>query len=186
MADEEGSELSPADKKRFSKAARQLASYINFMRWTANFRRNEVLPHPRHRQILLLSPMQSSRFCFAMEGETIMLGVQDFECAWAAQMPIECAYISDRLYLVVKGVPVISGRMSDMAIGIYVDDEKKRQRMREANFVQLVRVDVEDGRVAQVGRAIGLGFELRRGDIVNQLEEVRLAEQKTTDVSRFL
>lgn len=108
--EDEGPKISPEERARIAKSARQLASYVNFLRWAANFRRDEIARHPSHDRVMLLSPMQSGRFSFALEGQTLLLGVQPFEAAWAASMPFDCAYVSDRLYLSVQGVGLLTPR----------------------------------------------------------------------------
>ncbi|WP_240533886.1 hypothetical protein [Aeromonas veronii] len=115
---DEGPQISPEERARIAKSARQVAAYANFLRWTANFRRDEVVKHPNHDRVMLLSPMQSGRFSFAIEGDTLLLGVQDFEAAWMAAMPFDCAYVSDRLYLSVEGVACMDAKLPPLALGI--------------------------------------------------------------------
>lgn len=157
-------ELSQEDKERIKKSALQLASYVNFMRWSANFKREEIKVHPTHgKKIFLLSVMQSGRFSFLIQGDTVILGVQGFECAWMASMPFACAYVDDRLYLQVDAVECLGAKMSGLTLGIFVDDEKKLSAMKMAKYLQLVRVSVHNGSVTEVGRAIGLGFPIKSG-----------------------
>lgn len=58
---DEGPQISPEERARIAKSARQVAAYANFLRWTANFRRDEVVKHPNHDRVMLLSPMQSGK-----------------------------------------------------------------------------------------------------------------------------
>lgn len=181
MSDPE--ELSPEDKERIKRSALQLASYVNFMRWSANFRREEIKMHPTHgRKIFLLSLMQSGRFCFLVQGDTIIFGVQEFECAWMAHMPFSCAYVDDRLYLKVDSVECLGAKMSGLTLGIFVDDEHKLNAMKKAKYIQLVRVSVRNGEVTEVGRAFGLGFPIKSGLIKALMAEV---DQKQIDSGRF-
>jgi len=185
MAEQEGPLLSPEEAARFAKAARQLIAYMNFMRWSANFRRDEVINHPQHSQVVLLSPMQSARFSYAMDHDTAILGVQNFEAAWAAAMPFDAAYVSDRLYLRVKSVSILSGQMPDLTIGIYFNDRRKLAEIAKASFLQLMRVEAQDGLITSVGRAMGLGVPIHQGDIIKALSSERKLRQQQLDVGRF-
>lgn len=183
--EQEGPQISPEERARISKSARQLAAYANFLRWTANFRRDEVLRHPSHDRVMLLSPMQSGRFSFAIEGDTLLLGVQPFEAAWLLAMPFDCAYVSDRLYLTVEGVACMDAKMPPLSLGIFIDEAKKRASMAACKFVQPTRVTVLDGRVADVGRALGLGFPVKQGDVIKQLAVAEKAKLRQQDMGRF-
>jgi hypothetical protein len=134
---------------------------------------------------MLLSPMQSGRFSFALEGQTLMLGIQAFEAAWAACMPFECAYVSDRLYLSVQGVGCMNAKMPPLILGIFVDDPKKWALMASARFVQPTRVTVRNGAVAEVGRAVGLGFPLKPGDVIKQLVVTAREQLRQQDMGRY-
>ena len=182
---DEGPQISPEERARIAKSARQVAAYTNFMRWTANFRRDEVVKHPSHDRVMMLSPMQSGRFSFAIEGDTLLLGVQDFEAAWMAAMPFDCAYVSDRLYLSVEGVACMDAKLPPLALGIFVDDPAKRNAMSAARFVQPVRVYVRDGKIAEVGRAFGLGFPMKQGDVIKQLVVAAKEKLRQQDMGRF-
>lgn len=182
---DEGPQISPEERARIAKSARQVAAYANFLRWTANFRRDEVVKHPNHDRVMLLSPMQSGRFSFAIEGDTLLLGVQDFEAAWMAAMPFDCAYVSDRLYLSVEGVACMDAKLPPLALGIFVDDPVKRAAMSAARFVQPTRVQVRDGRIAEVGRAFGLGFPVKQGDVIKQLVVAAKEKLRQQDMGRF-
>lgn len=180
----EPNELSPEDRARVSKSALQLAAYINFMRWSANFKRDELKRHPTHgSKIFHFSPMQSGRFSFAIEGDTLLLGVQNFECAWMAPMPFECAYVTDRLYLQVDSILCMDAKMLPLTLGIFVDEQAKLGEMKKAKYLQLVRVEVRDGCVADVGRAIGLGISIKK-DLIRTVdaEKQRIKQQ---DAGRF-
>lgn len=185
MSDDQLAEISREERARFAKSAKQLVAYTNFLRWSANFPKEELRRHPQHDQVILLSPMQSSRFSFAMEGNTLLLGVQHFEAAWMAPMPFECAYVSDRLYLSVSGVTCMSAKLPPMTLGIFVNDSRKRAQMSTAEFVQPTRVTVQNGRIEEIGRAFGLGFPLNPGNIIEGLVAREKARSKTMDVSRF-
>jgi len=182
---DEGQKISPEERARIAKSARQVAAYANFLRWTANFRRDEVVKHPNHDRVMLLSPMQSGRFSFAIEGDTLLLGVQNFEAAWMAAMPFDCAYVSDRLYLSVEGVACMDAKLPPLALGIFVDDPVKRAAMSAARFVQPTRVYVRDGRIAEVGRAFGLGFPVKQGDVIKQLVVAAKEKLRQQDIGRF-
>lgn len=182
---DEGPQISPEERARIARSARQVAAYANFLRWTANFRRDEVVKHPNHDRVMLLSPMQSGRFSFAIEGDTLLLGVQDFEAAWMAAMPFDCAYVSDRLYLSVEGVACMDAKLPPLALGIFVDDPVKRAAMSAARFVQPTRVHVRDGRIAEVGRAFGLGFPVKQGDVIKQLVVAAKEKLRQQDMGRF-
>ncbi|MGA9660309.1 MAG: hypothetical protein WBQ92_01330 [Pseudomonas alloputida] len=180
-----GPAISAEERARVARAARQVVAYANFLRWTANFKRDEVLRHPEHDRVILLSPMQSGRFSFALEGDTLYVGVQPFEAAWASCMPFEAAYVSDRLYLSVEGVNFMDSRMPPLALGIFVDEGEKRARIAAARFVQLIQVSVCDGYVVEVGEPCGDPVEMRPGDVVRQLRETRQAKVQQQDMGRF-
>lgn len=180
-----GPAISADERARIARAARQVVAYANFLRWTANFKRDEVLRHPEHDRVMLLSPMQSGRFSFALEGDTLYVGVQPFEAAWAGCMPFEAAYVSDRLYLSVESVNFMDTRMPPLALGIFVDEQGKRKLMAQARFVQFVRVSVHEGYVAEVGEPCGEAFAMRPGDVVGQLRETRKVKAQQQDMGRF-
>lgn len=182
---DDGPKISPEERARIAKSARQVAAYTNFLRWTANFRRDEVTKHPMHDRVMLLSPMQSGRFSFAIEGDTILLGVQPFEAAWMAGMPFDCAYVSDRLYLSVEGVACMDAKLPPLSLGIFVDDSSKLAAMAAARFMQPTRVHVRDGQVAEVFRAIGLGVPVKQGDVVKQLVTAAQTKLRQQDMGRF-
>lgn len=177
--------VSPEERARIAKSARQVAAYVNFLRWTANFRRDEITRHPQHDRVMLLSPMQSGRFSFALEGDTLMLGVQGFEANWMSHMPFVGAYLSDRLYLAVDSVACMDARLPDIAIGIFVDEPRKRALMSQAKYLQLLRVNASEGRVVDVGRAIGLGVPLKHKDVVEQLVISAREKLRQQDIGRF-
>lgn len=182
---DKGLQISQEERARLAKSARQVVAYANFLRWTANFRRDEVAKHPNHDRVMLLSPMQSGKFSFAIEGDTILLGVQNFEAAWMATMPFDCAYVSDRLYLSVEGVACMDAKLPLLALGIFVDDPVKLAAMSAARFVQPTRVHVRDGRIAEVGRAFGLGFPVKQGDIIKHLIAAAKQKLRQQDMGRF-
>ncbi|WP_434518478.1 hypothetical protein [Pseudomonas sp. NFX1] len=180
-----GPAISAEEQARVTRAARQVVAYANFLRWTANFKRDEVLRHPRHERVMLLSPMQSGRFSFALEGDTLYVGVQPFEAAWAACMPFQAAYVSDRLYLSVEGVSFMDARMPPLSLGIFVDESSKRALMARAKFVRFVHVSVRDGYVIDVGEPCGEPVEMRPGDVVQQLQQTQQAKVQQQDMGRF-
>jgi hypothetical protein len=182
---DERPQINPEMRTRIAKSARQVAAYVNFLRWTANFRRDEVVKHPNHDRVMLLSPMQSGRFSFAIEGDILLLGVQDFEAAWMASMPFDCAYVSDRLYLSVEGVACMDAKLPPLALGIFVDDPVKRAAMSTAQFVQFIRVHVRDGRVAEVGGTFGSRFPVKQGDLIKQLVVAAKEKLRQQDMGRF-
>jgi len=166
---DQGPKVSPEDLARVERASRQFVSYTNFIRWATNFRADEIRAHPKHKAVKLLSPMQSGRFSFAIEGDTILLGTQEFEGVWMNTMPWDSGYVSDRLYLSVDSTKIMDASLHALVLGFFIDDEAKRTRMRNAKYVQIVPVTAEDGRVVDVKRALGLGFPIRSGDVVNDL-----------------
>lgn len=145
----------PGAERHAARAARQLAGYANFLRWSANFGKEAMRRHPGHQQVVLLSPMQSGRFAFCVAGDTILLGVQSFESAWLGTLPVDRAYVSDRLYLATDGVACLDGRLAPLALGIFVDDERKRRAMAAARWLRLVRMTVAGGSVAALEGAPG-------------------------------
>lgn len=151
------------------RAARQLAGYANFLRWSANFAKETMRHHPGHRQVMLLSPMQSGRFAFCVEGDTILLGVQSFESVWLGTLPIDQVYVSDRLYLATDAVACLDGRLAPLGIGIFVDDERKRRAMAAARWLRLVRMTVADGKVAALAAVPGDPVAVSADDIVPAL-----------------
>jgi len=182
---DDGPKISVDDQKRISKGARQLAAYASFLRWSANFSRDEISTHRSHRQVKMLSAVQSGRFAFAVEGSTILLGVQDFESAWIADMPFDCDYLSDRLYLCVTGVSLMEVHFPPIALGIQVSDPQKRAQISQGRFVQPVGIAVANGSVERVGRPYGLGFPIKQGDVTAGLLAASVARMRAQDMSRF-
>ena len=165
------------------RAARQLAGYANFLRWSANFGKETVRRHAGHRQVVLLSPMQSGRFAFCVAGDTILLGVQSFESAWLGTLPVDQVYVSDRLYLATDGVACLDGRLAPLGIGIFVDDQRKRQAMAAARWLRLVPMTVAAGRVAALAGAPGAPVAVSADDIVPAL--AARARRRQQDGSQF-
>jgi hypothetical protein len=184
--DEEGPQISPEERVRIAKAAQQIPAYANFLRWTANFQKDEVTQHPKHERVILLSPMQSGRFSFSLEGDTLYLGVQGFEAVWLATMPFAKAYISDRLYLCVEGVACMDSRLPPLALGIFVDDLAKRRQMAPAKWLQSMRVRVSQGRVLALDGTIGPKVPLSAADIIPALAARAQNKLREEDISRFL
>lgn len=181
----EGSATVSGTRRRIAKAARQVAAYANFLRWSANFPKEELSRHPRHQRVMLLSPMQSGRFTFCIDGATILLGVQEFEAVWLGMMPIDHVYVSDRLYLSIDGVACIESKLPALGLGIFVDDQEKRARMAAAQWLQMVTVTVRDGRVVALGRTLGAPVPVAGSDIVGALATAAGAKLKQQDISRF-
>ncbi len=173
------------ERARVARAARQLAAYANFLRWSANFPKEELTRHPRHDRVMLLSPMQSGRFAFVVEGDVIYLGVQAFEAVWLGSMPIDKVYVSDRLYLSVAGVACIDSKLPPLGLGIFVDEHEKRAKMAAAKFLQLVGMQVSEGRVTALGALIGAPIAVAGADIIGSLAAVAGARIKQQDISRF-
>jgi hypothetical protein len=173
------------DRNRIARAARQVAGYTNFLRWAANFRKNEMLPHPRHDRVMLLSPMQSGRFGFCVDGDTLMLGVQPFEAAWMAALPFAMAYVTDRLYLSVDSVTCMENPLSPLAIGIFVDARSKRHAMSRASRLQLFGVEAVGGVITSVDRELGTLIRLSDEDIIGALDNRARAHVSRQDLSRF-
>lgn len=185
MTDEQ-EELSQADRIRFAKSAKQIMAYTNFLRWSANFRSDEIITHPRHRQVVLLSPTQSSRFSYAMSDETVVLGVQPFEASWYTAMPFDMAYVTDRLYLRVRSTAVLSTKIPALTIGIYVNDKRKLAEMMEATFLEARRVEARDGVVVAVGGSLGAPLRVCTDDLIADLRREQRESQHQLDVNRFL
>lgn len=182
---DEGPQISPEERARIAKAAKQVAAYANFLRWSANFQKDEFTRHPRHDRVILLSAMQSGRFSFAVESDTIYLGVQPFEAVWLSTLPIDKVYVSDRLYLSIEGVACMDSKLPALGIGIFVDDQAKRAEMAAAKWLQPVRVEVSEGRVVSVDREIGPRVPVTGSDIITALASVAKAKLKQQDMSRF-
>ncbi len=178
-------EISEEDRKRIQKATTLLAAYVNFMRWAGNFRRDEITKHGRHQGIVLLSPLQSSRFAFAVEDSTLLLGAQPFEFAWLTVMPFDAAYVSDRLYLTASGVECLDVKLPAITIGFFCDQKAKRDQMAACSYVVPVPIEVADGVVTDVGRPVGLGVPIKPGDVVSALKEQALAQQNRRDLARY-
>lgn len=176
--------VSAEDALRIAKAARQLAAYTNFLRWCANFPKDEVSHHPRCKHVILLSPMQSGRFAFRIRGLTVELGVQPFELAWMSCMPFDKAYLTDRLYLSVDGVACLDSGLTSMGIGIFVDDELKRKALAAMTSLRIVEVRVNSGKLTPADREIGTPLTVSTEDIAIVLTARARLRQK--DVSRFL
>lgn len=183
--DDDGPQISPEERARIAKAAKQVASYANFLRWAANFRKDEITRHAKSDRVMLLSAMLSGRFCFCVEGETAYLGVQPFEAPWFAAMPFEKAYISDRLFLSIESVGCIDSKLPALGLGIFADDSRKREQMARAKWLQAIRVRVADGRVIAVEQNLGPRIPLLRQDIISGLAETAQARLKQQDMSRF-
>lgn len=175
--------MSEADQPGRSglRMARQLVAYANFLRWSATFSKEAVQRHPQQPQLMMLSPMQSGRFAFAISGDTILLGVQSFEAAWLSPLPVDRVSVSDRLYLTVDGVEGTAGRLAPLGIGIFVDDARKRQAMAAASRLQLVRITVADGAVASVGALLGTSVAVSAGSTA----PLMAGRGTGQDISRF-
>jgi len=172
--------------RRVRKAAQQLVSYTTFMKWASNFKKGEILRHPRHNQVFNLSPMQSARFCFAADGDTVFIGAQDFEAAWLAHLPLDKAFISDRLYVSVTSVNCMDSKFPPLAIGFFIDDAAKRKLIADAKNIQIVPVTVKNGKVIDHGRAKASPIPLVLGDVINHLFNAQQTAMKKQDMSRFL
>lgn len=183
--DDEGPQISPEEQARIAKAAKQVAAYANFLRWAANYRKDEITRHPKSDRVMQLSPMLSGRFSFCVEGDTAYFGAQPFEAAWLAAMPIEKAYVSDRLYLSVEGVPCMDNKLPPLGVGVFVDDQKKRAQLAAAKWLQIVRVQVRDGVVSAVEQVLGQRIAIVRQDVVAGLSDVAKAKLQQQDISRF-
>lgn len=183
--DDDGPQISPEERARIAKAAKQVISYANFLRWTANFRKDEISRHPKADNVILLSPMLSGRFAFCVEGDTAYLGAQSFEAAWLAAMPFEKAYVADRIYLAVEGVGCMDSKLPRLGIGIFADDQSKRAKIGTAKWLQIIKIRVEDGCVRGVEKAIGARIPLVRQDVVTGLAEAAKSRLQQQDMSRF-
>lgn len=186
MSDDQEELLTHEDKLRFAKAAKQIVSYVNFLRWSGNFRSGEMLTHPSHKDVILLSATQSGRFSYAVSGDTVFLGVQAFEAAWITAMPFECAHITDRIYLRIHSTAVLSGKVPDLTIGIYVNSPAKLAEMARASHIEFRRVEVRDGVVSGVGGTINNPVDIKTEDVITALKREQKARQKKLDVSRYL
>lgn len=185
QGDDDGPKISPEERARIAKAAKQVAAYANFLRWSANYQKDEVARHPSHDRVMLLSPMQSGHFSFCVDGDTVLLGVQPFEATWVSCMPFDKAYVSDRLYLAVESVNIMDNKMPQLVLGFFVDDQQKRQQMASAKWLQPVRVRAEGGRVVAVEREFGQRVPLVSMDIISALSQASNAKLKQQDMSRF-
>lgn len=185
MKAQEQPKISPEELARISKAARQVAAYAVFLRWSATFQKDEITRNPKNGRIMLLSPMQSGRFAFHLEGDTLYLGIQSFEAAWFASMPFDKAYVTDRLYLAVEGVGCIDSKLPPLGLGIFVDSVLKRTKMVSAKWLQPIRIAVGDGQVVSIGGQIGSRIPVESGDIVSSLAATVAAKQKQQDISRY-
>ena len=178
-------EISEEDKKRLQKATTLLAAYTNFMRWAGNFRRDEIKRHPRHGSVVMLSPLQSSRFAFSTEGSTLLLGAQRFEMAWLSALPFESAYVSDRLYLSTTGAQCMDVTLPPLTVGFFCDQKAKREQMAKCSYVVPVEITVSEGAVTDVGRPQGLGIQMKQGDVVAVLNEAAKEAMNRRDLARF-
>lgn len=178
-------DVSPEERARIARAAKQLAAYANFLRWCGNFPRDEVAFHPANRKIALLSLRQSARFSYAIEDATLFLGVQPFEAAWVTHMPFEAAYVSDRLYLQVNEVACMGAKLPALSVGIHVNSPSKRAAMGRARALQPVRVRVRQGHVVDVDSPLGAAVPITSGDVVKLLAEQARQRAKKTDITRL-
>lgn len=183
---QEEPEISEEDRKRLERAARQVTGYVNFLRWTTNARRNEILKHPRHSAVMQLSPLLSGRFAFAVENDVLLLGAQPFEMAWLGAIPFEAAYMADRLYLTISGIQTMDATLSPLNIGIFVDGHEKLAAMAACSRVVPVDIEVAGGAVVAVGQPRGIGFPLHKGDVVKALQDVAAERRNKLDLSRYL
>lgn len=173
------------DRDRIRKATHLLAAYVNFMRWAGNFRRDEVTRHPRHGQVMMLSPLQSGRFAFAIEDRRLLLGAQAFEMAWLATMPFETAHVGDRLYLSTAGAQCLDVELPALTLGIFCDLREKREQMAGCSHVVPVEIRVAAGRVTDVAPPAGQGIPLMPGDVVAALQEQSRQQQDRRNLARF-
>lgn len=178
-------DISTPDRDRIRKGTRLLAGYVNFLRWAGNFRRDEVTRHPRHGQVMMLSPLQSGRFAFAIEERRLLLGAQAFEMAWLATMPFETAHVSDRLYLSTPGVQCLDVDLPALTVGIFCDQRDKREQMAACSHVDPVEIRVAAGQVTDVGSPVGQGIPIRPGDVVADLQQQSRLQQDRSNLSRF-
>ena len=182
----EAHSISPKEQDRIRKATQQVVAFVKFLRWSTNFPQNEIYPHPNHERVMLLSSMQSARFAYGIDGDTLLLGVQDFEAVWFAEMPFTCAYISDRIYLSVDGTNCIGTKLPPLAMGIFVDDPMKCTEMSKARILQPVAITVRNGEVASVGQALGPGVNILSGDIVQTFFKAQNEKLQKLDMRRHL
>ncbi|UXI68347.1 hypothetical protein [Tahibacter amnicola] len=145
-----GPDLSPGER-----LAHQLAACTGFLRWAAAFPAESVQRHPERDGVMCLSPLQSSRFSFALAGSTLYWGLQSCEAEWAAWLPLDRAWVTDRVYLAVAGINGMGTRLSPLTISLFVDDPDKRARMAQASQLQRVRVEAQAGRIVATGQRIG-------------------------------
>lgn len=185
MDDNQLLEIPEEDRKRIQKATSLLAGYINFMRWAGNFRQNEIQKHPRHANIVMLSPLQSSRFAYSVQGSTLLLGTQHFELAWLTVLPFEVAYVSDRLYLSVSGVRCLEVGLPPITIGLWFNHKSKLEEISACSYVTPVEMTVIDGVVTDVGRPLGLGIPVKKADVVAALQQEAKEAMNQTDLTRF-
>ena len=182
----EATGISPKEQERIRKAARQVVAFVKFLRWSTNFPRNEICSHPNHDRVMMLSSMQSARFAFGIDDDVLLLGVQDFEAVWFAEMPFTCAYISDRIYLSVDGTNCIGTKLPPLAIGIFVDDPVKCVEMSKARILRSVAITVRNGEVVSVGHALGPDVSILPGDIVQTFSEAQSEKLQKMDMRRYL
>lgn len=182
---DEEPQISAEERARIAKAAKQVAAYANFLRWSANFQKDEFVRHPRHDRVVLLSPMQSGRFAFSVESDTVYLAVQPFEAVWMSMLPIDKVYVSDRLYLSIEAVACMDGKLPALGIGIFIDEPAKRAAMAAAKWLQPIRVRVAEGRVERVEGEVGTRVPVVASDIVGALASAAKAKLRQQDVSRF-
>lgn len=181
-------QIVPEERARIVRAARQVASYAAWLRWAASFPQDALQRHPRHTRLALLSPMLSGRFCFAVAGGTLFLGVQRFEAAWMSALPLETAYVEpgdEYLYLFAPGVQCLDGKLPSLGVGIYSDDHAKRERMAQAQRLQAVMVTVSDGQIASVQGALRPPLPLRREPILAALARDDAEQRAGRDLARF-
>jgi len=182
---DDGPKISAKDQARVRRASVQLPAYANFLRWSGNFAKGEISRHPRHDQVYLLSVMQSGLFSWVKDHDTLLIGAQPHEATWMLNMPFDAAYVSDRLYLSVGSVEAGTAKLPLVALGLFCDDRLWLQEMRSCQRIQIVPVEVVDGQVVDVGRATGLGFDMKSGDIIDALFRVEKERLKSQDLGRF-
>lgn len=182
---DDGPEISEEDRKRIQRASQAIVAYTNFMRWAGNFRRDEITRHPRGASVVMLSPLQSSRFAFAIEGKTLLLGAQPFEMVWLTGIPFDAAYVSDRLYLSTSGAQCMDVTLPPLTIGFFCDQKGKRAQMAQCSYVVPVEIQVSEGVVTDVGRPFGMGTPIKLGDVVDALQAEAREAMNRRDLSRY-
>lgn len=187
MAKEEDKpKIDPEKQAEMELKARRVIAQTLFLRWTSNFPKDTLFKHPESQEIIMLPPMLSSKFSFAIQSTSLFLGVQAFEAPWMLSLPWECAYASDALYLKINKMEVMNVKLPAYVLGLFVETSEKLSQMQHAKHLQFIQTEVSEGKVVSYGKATGLGIPVYSESIVNALREEKQRAQKALNIQSMI